>query len=104
MANNIRVTPEELRKAAQTFTSSNTNIRSATQSMLNIAQELQSTWGGEAATAYYNKLNSLQDGMTKMQDTITKEAANLEQMAGIYESTENANRELANALPKNDFV
>ena len=54
MANNIRVTPEELRKAAQTFTSSNSAIGNATQSMLNIAQELQSTWGGDAATTYYN--------------------------------------------------
>ena len=104
MANNIRVTPEELRKAAQTFTSSNTSIGSATQSMLNIAQELQSTWGGEAATTYYNKLNSLQGGMSKMQSIITKEAAKLEQMAGIYESTESANRDLANTLSKEDFV
>ena len=88
MANNIRVTPEELRKAAQTFTNSNSAIGNATQSMLNIAQELQATWGGEAA----------------MQATITKEAANLEQMAGIYESTESANRDLANSLSKEDFV
>jgi WXG100 family type VII secretion target len=104
MANNIRVTPEELRKAAQTFTSSNSAIGNATQSMLNIAQELQATWGGDAATTYYNKLNSLQSGMSKMQAIITKEAANLEQMAGIYESTESANRDLANSLSKEDFV
>ena len=104
MAINIRVTPEELRKASQTFTNSNTNIGSATQSILNIAQELQATWGGDAATSYYNKLNSLQGGMSKMQAIITKEAANLEQMAGIYESTESANRDLANSLSKEDFV
>ena len=104
MANNIRVTPEELRKAAQTFTSSNSAIGNATQSMLNIAQELQATWGGDAATTYYNKLNSLQGGMSKMQAIITKEAANLEQMAEIYETTEKSNIELANSLSKEDFV
>lgn len=104
MANNIRVTPEELKRAAQAFTSSNNNIGAATQSMLNIAQELQSAWGGEAASAYYKKLSDLQTGMSKMQSIITKEAANLEQMAGIYQEAENANRDLANTLSKEDFV
>ncbi len=104
MANNIRVTPEELKKAAQAFTGSNSNIGEATRNMLNIAQELQSTWGGEAASAYYKKLSELQTGMSKMQAIITKEATNLETMAGIYQDAENANRDLANTLSKEDFV
>ena len=53
---------------------------------------------------FFSAMNGLQSGMSKMQATITKEAANLEQMAGIYESTESANRDLANSLSKEDFV
>jgi hypothetical protein len=42
--------------------------------------------------------------MSKMQAIITKEAANLEQMAGFYETAEKSNMELANSLSKEDFV
>lgn len=48
----IRVTASELNNASQAFLTAGGNIRNLTTSMLNIVQELSSTWSGEIGRAH----------------------------------------------------
>jgi WXG100 family type VII secretion target len=104
MAATLRVTPEELRKAAQSFDTSNKSIKTIADSMVGIADELTAVWTGEASVAYCNKLKGLRDGMNNMQNNISKQVENLEGMATVFENAEKANVEKSNELKKDDFV
>lgn len=100
----IRVASKELTNASQAFVTAGGNIKNLTTSMLNIVQELSSTWSGEAAEAYYTKLRNTETGMNQMYNKIIKSSDNLSQMATIYENAERTNVELANSLKTAEFV
>ena len=102
----IRVSASELNNASQAFLTAGGNIKNLTTSMLNIAQELRTTWAGEAAESYYTytKLKSTETGMTQMYNKIIKSSTNLSEMATIYENAERTNVELANSLKTAEFV
>ena len=100
----IRVTSTELNNASQEFLRAGTNIKNLTNNMLNIVQELSSTWSGEAATAYYNKLKSTETGMNRMYDKIVKSSTNLSEMATVYENAEKTNVDLTASLKTAEFV
>ena len=83
ISGNLRVTPEKMIAISGQFGDSNNTIRNLTTSMLNIATALKATWGGEAATIYYQKVNGL--------------------MAKTYQTAERANQATASSL-KNDQI
>ena len=60
MTGNLRVTPEKLISTSTQFGQSDSKVNTLTQSMMDIANQLNSTWAGEAATGYYTKLKGLQ--------------------------------------------
>ncbi len=100
----IRVTATELNNASQAFLTAGGNIKNLTTNMLNIAQELSTTWSGDAANAYYTKLKSTETGMTQMYNKIVKSSTNLSEMATIYENAERTNVELSGSLKTAEFV
>lgn len=104
MAANLRVTPEELRKASQSFENSNRNIKTITDNIISIADELTSVWTGEASMAYCTKLKGLHDGLNNMQTKIAKQAQSLNDMAGVFENAEKENVQKSGELKKDDFV
>ena len=104
MADLLKVSPQELRNASQAFTTGSTTIKGITDNMLAIANDLKSVWTGEASASYCAKLNDLGSGMTTMNNKINKQAENLMTMAGIYESAENNNVQIAGELRKEEFV
>ena len=71
--------------------------------MLDIAAQLGSTWGGDAANAYYAKLRGLQADMNKLHNMINEHVTDLNEMAREYEDKERAAVEAANAL-KTDMI
>jgi len=101
MNGNLRVTPEKLTAEAQNFASSSTAVRNNTTEMLNIVKELQGSWAGEAATAYYNKLNGLNDNMEKIHKMINEHSKDLTEMAQGYSAAEKANAQTASSLKEN---
>lgn len=103
MADVLKVSPQELKNASETFRNESAVIKSITESMLNIANELKS-WTGEASNAYCSKLTGLGEGMNRMNERINQQAQNLVEMAGIFEQAENTNVQTANQLRKEDFV
>lgn len=94
----LRVTPEKLRSTSGQFEQSNTKVSTLTQQMTDIAKELSSTWGGEAAQMYYSKLNGLNGDIQKLTRMITEHINDLNSIAQQYENAEKNNLSTASAL------
>lgn len=104
MTGNLRVTPEKLISTSTQFGQSDGKVNNLTQSMMDIASQLNSTWAGEAATGYYTKLKGLQADMQKLHKMIQEHTTDLQEMAKAYQEAEKANVQTANALKTNEIV
>lgn len=104
MTGNLRVTPEKLISVSSQFQTSNTNVNNLTQNMMDIVNQLSSTWAGEAAMGYYNKLKGLQQDMQKLHRMIQEHTTDLQDMARVYQTAEQANIQTASALKTNEIV
>ena len=101
----LRVSPEKLQATASSFESTGATIQNLTQQMTSIATGLSGQiWSGEAATAYVNKFNGLQDDMDRIYKMVKEHAADLQTVAQEFTSTESANAELANSLSSDVIV
>ena len=98
MEGTIRVTPEKLISAASSFADSANKIQELTSNMLTTIDSLNSTYTGEAATAYYNKAHALQDSINKMVSMVTEHSNDLQEMGTQYQNAEQAAQEQANQL------
>lgn len=94
----IKVTPEKLISTAEEFNSTNSQIQNLTQQMISTVDALKSVWEGDAATAYSNKFHQLEDDMNRMHSMINEHVTDLKSMAQNYQSAEQANAEVGNAL------
>ena len=94
----LRVTPEKMITISGQFGQSNETVKNLTNSMLNIATELKSTWGGDAANTYYGKVNGLQGDMNKLYRMIKEHTDDLMLMAKTYQTAERANQATAASL------
>lgn len=94
----IKVSPERLIQASSEFSSQGTNIANLTNEMVNLATALSSAWEGEASNAYINKFKSLESDIQVLNRMIQEHTNDLQQMAELYISTENANIDDASAL------
>ncbi len=103
MTGTLRVTPEKLISTAQSFSSSAGTVQNLTSNMLSIVDSLNSTWAGEAATAYYTKAHGLQESINKMIRMINEHSTDLQAMAQAYQEAERTNQEKATAL-KTDII
>lgn len=101
----LKVSPEKLQATASSFEGSASKVSNLTQQMTNIVTSLSGQiWSGEAATAYVNKFNGLQDDMTRIYKMIQEHSQDLTQMAQEYIRAEAANTELANSLSSDVIV
>jgi len=104
MTGNLKVTPEKMISMSTQFGQSDTTVNNLTTQMMNIVNQLNSTWAGEAATAYYNKLKGLQGDMQKLHKMIQEHTTDLSDMAKTYQQAEKDNLQTANALKTNEIV
>ena len=99
MANIINVSTSKLTSTATALQSSATTVRNLTSQMTQIVTSLTgNVWSGDAATAYVNKFNGLQDDINRMGKMIDEHVNDLNQIAREYEQAESANTQQANAL------
>lgn len=98
MTGTLRVTPEKLISTAQSFSTSAGTVQNLTSNMLSTVDSLNSTWAGEAATAYYNKAHNLQESINKMVRMINEHSTDLQSMAQTYQEAERTAQETAAAL------
>ena len=104
MTGNLRVTPEKLISTSTQFGQSDSKVNTLTQNMMDIANQLSSTWAGEAATGYYSKLKGLQADMQKLHKMIQEHTTDLQDMAKAYQEAEKANVQTASGLKINEIV
>ncbi|MGO5113770.1 WXG100 family type VII secretion target [Candidatus Avoscillospira sp. LCP25S3_F1] len=104
MTGTLRVTPEKLIATAQSFNDTAGKVQNLTNNMLSTVQALNSTWAGEAATAYYNRAQQLQDSINRMVRMINEHATDLQSMAQNYQAAEQSAQEAANTLQTNIIV
>lgn len=94
----LRVTPEKLTSTASEFQATGSKIQSLTGEMSSIVKGLSGVWEGEAATAFTNKFNELQDDMDRMYAMISEHVNDLNEMAQTYSQAENTNAQEGSAL------
>ena len=104
MTGNLRVTPEKMISVSTQFGDSDKTVSSLTAQMMDIVGQLNSTWAGEAATGYYNKLKGLDGDMQKLHRMIQEHTTDLSDMAKTYQQAEKDNLQTANALKTNEIV
>lgn len=98
MEGKILVTTEALRATASEFQGAMTQIQNYTTLMLDQANGLSAKFQGEAAQTYINKFNMLEDDITKLANMVNEHVTDLNEMASVYEATENRNMDQAQAL------
>ena len=92
MANIIRVTPEELTSASSRFQQTGNEVRTMTRNLTQTVGQLSGrVWSGEAATAYKNKFNGLQDDIERLYKLIIDESNALKQIAQEFKTREAEN-------------
>lgn len=94
----LKVTPEQLIEAAGAFESAGQTISSLTSQMMAIVNDLKSVWQGEAQEQYSTKFTGLQDDIEKINRMIKEHVNDLNQMARVYQSAEDAGVEESKAL------
>ena len=101
----LRVTPEKLQATAASFEASASSVNSLTQNMTSVVTSLSGQiWSGEAATAYVNKFNGLQDDMNRIYKMIKEHSDDLTAIAQQIIGQENLNMDLANGLSSDVIV
>ena len=104
MTGTLKVEPAELRRAATSFGNQGREIQRLTNNMTQTVNQFTgSIWSGEAASAYKRKFDNLQDDINRMVRMINEHVTDLTDMAKHYESSEAANKALANSL-KDDVI
>lgn len=104
MTGNLRVTPEKMIAMSDQFRTSDSMVNTQTQNMMAIVTQLGTSWAGEAATEYYNKLKGLEADMQKLHKMIQEHTTDLQEMAKTFQEAEKANLQTASALKINEIV
>lgn len=99
MEGTLKVTPEKLISAADEFSTCGQAVSSNTQQMTSLVTGLSSVWSGEAATAYKNKFNELQDDINRFNKMIQEHVTDLQEMARVYDKANTTAQEASSGLP-----
>lgn len=94
MNGTLRVTPAQLISTAGEFETCAGEVGTLTSQMTEMVTSLSSIWQGEAAEAYKNKFNGLNDDIQKMIAFIEEHSDDLKDMAQVYTTTEQTNEDL----------
>ena len=95
MDGKLKVTPERLIEASDSFRSTNSTVRATTDEMVSVVNSLKGTWQGEAADAFNSKFLMLQDDMDKIHRMIDEHVRDLQEMAEQYQLDVEKFKELA---------
>jgi len=94
----LKVTPEQLIKAATEFASAGSSIRAITSEMMAEINSLKGVWQGDAAETYHNRFMGLSDDCERLGRMIEEHVSDLNEMARNYQLAEEAGIEAGAAL------
>ena len=102
MTGTLKVSTAKLRSAANQLSSTGTTIDNLTSQMTSTVKGMTtSVWSGDAASAYQQKFDQLQDDIRKMKAMIDEHVKDLNDMADKYEQAEKTSLNLVNSLSGN---
>ena len=88
MANQIRITPEQMRERANQYRVEADTVNGVICKMDTLLQQLQSEWEGASSEAYSARYQELKPGFMKAEELIREIAAALDSTAKIVEDTD----------------
>ncbi len=88
MANQIRITPDQMRQKATLYRAEADTVNGVIGKMDNLLQQLQSEWEGAASESYAARYQELKPGFMKAEELIREIAAALDSTAKIVEETD----------------
>ena len=88
MANQIRITPDQMRERANQYRNEADTVNGVIVSMDNLLSALQSEWEGSASESYAVRYEELKPGFQKAEELIREIASALDSTASIVETTD----------------
>ena len=88
MANQIRITPDQMRERANQYRNEADTVNGVIVSMDNLLSALQSEWEGAASESYAARYEELKPGFQKAEELIREIASALDSTASIVETTD----------------
>ena len=88
MANQIRITPDQMRERANQYRSEADVVNGVICKMDSLLQQLQSEWEGAASESYATRYQELKPGFMKAEELIREIATALDSTAKIVEETD----------------
>ena len=90
MANQIRITPEQMRQRANQYRNEAETVHGVIGQMDSLLSALQSEWEGAASESYAARYQELKPGFLKAEELIREIAQALDSTANIVEETDNS--------------
>lgn len=88
MANQIRITPDQMRQRANEYRREADNVNGVISRMDTLLGQLQSEWEGSASEAYATRYTELKPGFLRAEALIREIATALDSTAQIVEETD----------------
>ena len=88
MANQIRITPDQMRERASQYRNEADTVNGVISNMDTLLSNLQSEWEGQASESYAARYEELKPGFQKAEELIREIAAALDSTASIVETTD----------------
>ena len=88
MANQIRITPDQMRERANQYRAEADTVNGVIGKMDALLQALQGEWEGSASESYAARYQELKPGFMKAEELIREIAAALDSTAKIVEETD----------------
>jgi len=88
MANQIRITPDQMRGRANEYRAEADTVNGVINKMNQLLSQLQSEWEGAASESYAARYQELKPGFVKAEELIREIAAALDSTARIIEETD----------------
>ena len=90
MANQIRITPDQMRERANQYRNEAEAVNGVIAQMDNLLGLLQGEWEGAASESYAARYQELKPGFMKAEELIREIAAALDSTARIVEETDSS--------------
>ena len=88
MANQIRITPDQMRERATQYRTEADKVNAVITQMDSLLQQLQGEWEGSASESYAARYQELKPGFMKAEELIREIATALDSTAKIVEDTD----------------
>ena len=88
MANQIRITPDQMRERATQYRAEADTVNGVISKMDSLLQQLQGEWEGAASESYATRYQELKPGFMKAEALIREIATALDSTARIIEETD----------------